>query len=102
MRTGPLYGRLPRKGQFYPILPEPWVWALARVAIGFCYCGVYITAESWLNASSTNETRGQALSAYAFAILVSSLLFREPPEKADAGAGRRGLKPAPTGRASGT
>jgi MFS family permease len=48
----------------YPILPEPWVWALARAAIGFCYCGVYITAESWLNAAASNENRGKALSLY--------------------------------------
>ncbi|WP_210527735.1 MFS transporter [Rubellimicrobium arenae] len=48
----------------YPILPEPWVWALARVAIGFCYCGVYITAESWLNSAASNENRGKALSLY--------------------------------------
>lgn len=48
----------------YPVLPEPWVWALARVAIGFCYCGVYITAESWLNDAASNENRGKALSLY--------------------------------------
>jgi MFS family permease len=48
----------------YPILPEPWVWALARAAIGFCYCGVYITAESWLNNAATNTNRGKALSLY--------------------------------------
>lgn len=48
----------------YPILPEPWVWALARAAIGFCYCGVYITAESWLNNAATNANRGKALSLY--------------------------------------
>jgi MFS family permease len=48
----------------YPILPEPWVWALARAAIGFCYCGVYITAESWLNTAASNENRGKALSLY--------------------------------------
>jgi MFS family permease len=35
-----------------------------RVLIGFCFSGVYITAESWLNNAATNETRGQALSAY--------------------------------------
>ena len=39
-------------------------WAAMRVVIGLSFSGVYITAESWLNASSTNETRGQALSAY--------------------------------------
>ena len=48
----------------YPVFPEPWVWALARVAIGFCYCGVYITAESWLNDSASNANRGKALSLY--------------------------------------
>ena len=48
----------------YPSAPYWQVWALLRLAIGFSFCGVYITAESWLNASSRNETRGQALSAY--------------------------------------
>lgn len=48
----------------YPSAPYWQIWALLRLAIGFSFCGVYITAESWLNASSTNENRGQALSAY--------------------------------------
>ncbi len=46
----------------YPSLPNPWVWMACRVVIGFCFCGVYVTAESWLNNAATNETRGQALS----------------------------------------
>ncbi len=48
----------------YPVLLEPWAWALGRVIIGFCFCGVYITAESWLNDASENENRGKALSLY--------------------------------------
>jgi len=48
----------------YPLLVEPWAWTIGRVIIGFCFCGVYITAESWLNDASTNETRGTALSLY--------------------------------------
>lgn len=48
----------------YPTLVEPWAWTLGRVIIGFCFCGVYITAESWLNDASSNETRGKALSIY--------------------------------------
>jgi MFS family permease len=48
----------------YPSLPNPWVWMACRVIIGFCFCGVYVTAESWLNNAATNETRGQALSMY--------------------------------------
>ena len=48
----------------YPVLIEPWAWTLGRVIIGFCFCGVYITAESWLNDASSNENRGKALSLY--------------------------------------
>ncbi len=48
----------------YPALPDPWVWTAGRVIIGFCFCGVYISAESWLNAAATNDNRGQALSLY--------------------------------------
>lgn len=48
----------------YPLLVEPWAWTLGRVIIGFCFCGVYVTAESWLNDASSNETRGKALSLY--------------------------------------
>ncbi len=48
----------------YAAMPHWLAWAALRVVIGFSFSGVYITAESWLNASSTNETRGQALSAY--------------------------------------
>lgn len=48
----------------YPAAPYWPVWALSRFVIGFSFCGVYITAESWLNAGASNETRGRALSAY--------------------------------------
>ncbi|WP_368183741.1 MFS transporter [Aestuariibius sp. HNIBRBA575] len=48
----------------YPTLAEPWAWTAGRVVIGFCFSGVYVTAESWLNNSATNETRGKALSLY--------------------------------------
>ncbi|TYB89760.1 MFS transporter [Oceaniovalibus sp. ACAM 378] len=48
----------------YPTITDPWVWTGLRVLIGFCFSAVYVTAESWLNNASTNETRGQALSLY--------------------------------------
>ncbi|MDT1063435.1 MFS transporter [Paracoccus sp. CPCC 101403] len=48
----------------YAVYPDWIVWALLRLLIGFCFSGVYITAESWLNASASNQNRGQALSAY--------------------------------------
>ncbi|MGY6547823.1 MAG: MFS transporter [Roseinatronobacter sp.] len=48
----------------YAALPHWIVWSLLRVLIGFCFCGVYITVESWLNNTASNENRGQALSLY--------------------------------------
>lgn len=48
----------------YAVVPNWIAWTLLRVVIGFSFSGVYITAESWLNASTTNENRGQAMSAY--------------------------------------
>ncbi len=48
----------------YAVTPDWMAWAVLRVVIGFSFSGVYITAESWLNSASTNQTRGQALSLY--------------------------------------
>lgn len=48
----------------YPTITLPWAWILMRVIIGFSFSGVYVTAESWLNNASPNESRGKALSLY--------------------------------------
>ena len=48
----------------YPMLTDPIAWSIGRVIIGFCFSGVYVTAESWLNNAANNENRGQALSLY--------------------------------------
>lgn len=48
----------------YAAITNPIVWTLMRIIVGFCFAGVYVVAESWLNDAATNETRGQALSAY--------------------------------------
>lgn len=54
----------------YAAAPDWIIWAALRVLIGFSFSGVYITAESWLNNASTNETRGQALSLYLIVQMV--------------------------------
>ena len=51
----------------FPLLAEPWAWTPLRVLLGFCMSGIFVSAESWLNAASTNETRGKVLSAYMIA-----------------------------------
>lgn len=60
----------------YPVLVEPWAWTVGRVIIGFCFCGVYITAESWLNDASTNETRGKSLSLYMI-VQMAGIVFAQ-------------------------
>ena len=51
----------------YPLMPEPWAWTILRLLAGFCMSGIFVTAESWLNEASTNETRGKVLAAYMIA-----------------------------------
>lgn len=48
----------------YAAFPHWLAWVAMRVLIGFSFSGVYITAESWLNAGVSNAMRGRALSAY--------------------------------------
>ena len=49
---------------------HPLAWMALRFVVGLCFCGVYVTAESWLNETSSNETRGQALSLYMIAQMI--------------------------------
>lgn len=66
----------------YPVYPDWLSWTLLRVLAGFCFSGIYITAESWINNTATNETRGQALSAYMIVqmlgIIASQVLLNLP------------------------
>ena len=66
----------------YPVMPDWIAWSLMRAMIGFCFSGVYVTAESWLNNTATNETRGQAMSAYMIVqmlgIIASQALLNLP------------------------
>ena len=40
------------------------LWIAMRLISGFCFAGLYIVAESWLNDRASNETRGKLLSLY--------------------------------------
>jgi MFS family permease len=66
----------------YPVYPDWIVWTLLRVFAGFCFSGIYITAESWINNTASNDTRGQALSAYMIVqmigIIASQILLNLP------------------------
>ncbi|MDF1854315.1 MFS transporter [Pseudooceanicola sp.] len=58
----------------YPTFAHPWAWTLGRVLIGFCFSGVYVTAESWLNNAASNENRGKALSLYMIVQMIGVIL----------------------------
>ncbi len=46
------------------ITDDPASWAAMRILSGFCFSGIYIVAESWLNSLADNKNRGSLLSAY--------------------------------------
>ncbi|WP_323782395.1 MFS transporter [Leisingera sp.] len=43
---------------------DPASWAAMRLLAGFCFPGLYVITESWLNAKSENRIRAQVLSVY--------------------------------------
>lgn len=52
----------------HPLLPDPTAWIVMRFATGFCFAGLYLVVESWLNARASNQQRGRLLSIYATAV----------------------------------
>ena len=41
-----------------------WVWVAARMITGFCFSGLSMVIESWLNAKAANTERGRVFSLY--------------------------------------
>ncbi|WP_316015865.1 MFS transporter [Roseobacter sp. HKCCA0434] len=70
----------------YAAVPHPILWALMRLMVGFCFSGVYVVCESWLNDSATNETRGQTLSLYMLVQTAGVLAAQALINTADPGA----------------
>ncbi|WP_193367480.1 MFS transporter [Pelagibius marinus] len=46
------------------VTADPWSWAAMRGLAGFCFPGLYVVAESWLNGRADNQTRAALLSIY--------------------------------------
>ena len=53
----------------HTVFVTPLSWGLIRIATGFCFAGLYVVAESWINEAATNKTRGQLLSVYMIMVL---------------------------------
>ena len=43
---------------------EPYVWTLMRALTGFCFAGLYLVIESWLNERADNTNRGFIMGIY--------------------------------------
>ena len=56
------------------LVMEPFSWVAARALTGFCFAGLFIVVESWLNSAATDETRGKTLSIYAMTGLSAGIL----------------------------
>jgi MFS family permease len=64
---------------------DPIAWTAMRIVVGFCFSGIYVVAESWLNESSTNENRGRTLSAYLIMQMLGIIVAQSLINVADPG-----------------
>ena len=48
----------------HAMIVNPLAWFFFRGLTGFCFAGIFMVIESWLNDKGTNENRGQLLSVY--------------------------------------
>ncbi|MGP0566220.1 MULTISPECIES: MFS transporter [unclassified Nitrospina] len=46
------------------VFVHPVAWLVFRLVTGFCFVGIFITVESWVNHFTRNEMRGKILSLY--------------------------------------
>ena len=46
------------------VFESPIIWIIMRSSTGFCFAGLYVVAESWLNGLAKNHFRGRLLAVY--------------------------------------
>jgi MFS family permease len=54
------------QGSFVKAVP----WALVRLVSGVCFAGIYVVAESWLNAGASRSNRGTLLAMYMLVLYI--------------------------------
>jgi MFS family permease len=54
------------QGSFVNAVP----WALMRLVSGVCFAGIYVVAESWLNAGASRSNRGTLLATYMLVLYI--------------------------------
>jgi MFS family permease len=53
------------------LVNSPIAWAVLRAVVGFCFAGLFMVTESWLNERSDNTNRGRVLTIYMMVSLAS-------------------------------
>ena len=52
------------------VFVHPLPWAVMRLMTGFCFAGIYVVAESWLNERATRANRARLLAVYMVVLYV--------------------------------
>ena len=55
------------------LMIAPPVWIMVRALTGFCFAGLFMVVESWINGAASSQTRGQILSLYGMTGLVAGI-----------------------------
>ena len=55
----------------HSIIVDVTVWSILRAITGFCFAGLFMIIESWINERATNSTRGRILSVYRIVDLLA-------------------------------
>ena len=48
----------------FPLIEYAVIWFILRFIVGFCYVGLFIVGEAWINASVSSQFRGRVMSLY--------------------------------------
>ena len=60
--------------QFHLLIVNPLAWIIVRALTGFCFAGLFIVVESWLNTTASAGVRGQIMSIYAMTGLGAGII----------------------------
>ena len=52
---------------------DPYAWSIMRILSGLCIAGSFTVLEAWLQAKTTNKSRGRNIGIYRFVDLVGSM-----------------------------
>ena len=53
---------------------HPISWVAGRALTGFCFAGLFMVVESWLNSAATEQTGGKILSIYGMTGLLAGIV----------------------------